>query len=93
MDEKSYENILIYDILYKTLIGSKTLQIRFDKTGEFITIYDSSKYLVLLGDAIYNRIRYLISLKSGVTDAISHYYAKIKIDSYDSLSIKRIDFA
>ena len=25
MDEKSYGNILIYDILYKTLIGSKSL--------------------------------------------------------------------
>ena len=25
VDEKSYKNILIYDILYKTLIGSKPL--------------------------------------------------------------------
>ena len=31
IDEKSHENILIYDISYKTLIGSKPLQIRFDK--------------------------------------------------------------
>ena len=30
-DEKSHENILIYDILYKTLIGPKPLRIRFDK--------------------------------------------------------------
>ena len=70
-DEKSHENILIYDISYKTLIGPKPLQIRFDKTDVFITIYDGSKYLVLLGfekyDIIYNRIRYLISLKSNIT--------------------------
>ena len=28
---KSYENILVYDILYKTLTGTKPLRIRFDK--------------------------------------------------------------
>ena len=32
IDKNSYENILIYDILYKTLIGAKPLRIRFDKT-------------------------------------------------------------
>ena len=31
LDEKSYENTLIYDILHKTLIGAKALYIRFDK--------------------------------------------------------------
>ena len=31
VDEKSHENILIYDISYKSLIGSKALRIRFDK--------------------------------------------------------------
>ena len=30
IDEKSYENILIYDISYRTLIGTKPLHIRFD---------------------------------------------------------------
>ena len=34
-------------------------------------------------DSIYNRIRYLISVKSGITCIISHNYAKIKVDSYD----------
>ena len=28
---KSYENILVYDILYKTLTGTKPLRISFDK--------------------------------------------------------------
>ena len=31
IEEKSHENTLIYDISYKTLIGSKPLRIRFDK--------------------------------------------------------------
>ena len=30
-DEKSYENFLVYDILHKSLINSRTLRIRFDK--------------------------------------------------------------
>ena len=39
-NEKSYENILIYDVLYKTLIGTKTLHIMFDKVDGFIRDYD-----------------------------------------------------
>ena len=49
IDEKSQENILIYDISYKTLIGSKPLRIRFDKIDGIIRIYDRSKYLILFG--------------------------------------------
>ena len=30
IDQKSHKNILIHDISYKTLIGSKPLHIRFD---------------------------------------------------------------
>ena len=63
MDENSCENILNYDISYKTLIGSKPLHIRFDKIDGFIRFYDGSRYLTLFGsekyDAIYDRIRIL----------------------------------
>ena len=38
LDEKSYENILIYDISYKSLIGSKPLHIRFDKIDMFFRV-------------------------------------------------------
>ena len=69
------------------------LRIRFRKIDGFIKIYDGSQYLGLLGpenyDAIYNRIRYLVSLKSSITCIVSHYFAKIKVDSYDSLPIKK----
>ena len=84
IDEKSHKNILIFDILCKTLICSKPSLIRFNKIDGFIRIYDETKYLTLFGSekyAIYNRIRYLVSLKSRVTYVFSHYYAKIKIDS------------
>ena len=36
LDEKSYENILVYDISYKTLICAKPLRIRFHNVDGFI---------------------------------------------------------
>ena len=54
----------------KFLIGPKHLRIRFDKIDGFIIVYHGTRYLTFFGsekyDAIYNRIRYLISLKSSI---------------------------
>ena len=87
VNKKSYKNILVYNISHKTLIGGRPLYIRFDKIDEFIRVYDGTRYLVIFGaekyDAVYNRIIYLIEVKSGVTYVFSHNYARIKIDSYD----------
>ena len=85
---------MIYEISYKTLIGTKPLHIRFDKVDGFIKVYDGIKYLVLFGpkkyDAICNRIRYLRSQKSGIAYVISDNYVRVKIDSYDSLPLEKI---
>ena len=43
IDEKSHKNILIYDILCRTLIGPKPLSIRFDKIDGLIRIYDGNR--------------------------------------------------
>ena len=76
------------------MIGSKTLQIRFDKIYGIIRIYDGSRYLTLFGtkkyDSTYDRIKYLRSLKSSITYIFSHYFAKIKVDSSDLLSIEKV---
>ena len=40
-------------------------------------------------DASYNRIRYHISLKLGITYASFHNSARIKIDSYDFLALEK----
>ena len=60
---------------------------RFNKIDGFIRIYDGTRYLIFLGsekyDAIHDRIKYLISLKSSITYIFSHYFGKIKVDSYD----------
>ena len=48
IDEKLYENILVYNISYKNLIA-KPLRIRFDKIDGIIRGYDGTRYLVLFG--------------------------------------------
>ena len=87
---KSFENILMYDIPYRTLIGPKPFHIRFNKADGFIT-YDGTRDLVLLGaekhDSIYSSIRYLIGVKSGVIYVTCHNYEKFTIDSFDSLPL------
>ena len=47
IDEKSHWNILIYDISYKTFVGSKPLWIRFDKINGNIGIYNGTRSLAL----------------------------------------------
>ena len=69
------------------------MSIRFDKIDGFNRIYDGTRYLVLFDsekyDAIYNKIRYLLSLKSSIAYAFSHYFAKSLVESYDSLPIEK----
>ena len=86
---------MIYDISYKTLIVQNLRfdKIRFDKKDGFTRIYDGIRYLTSFDSenygATYNKIRYLISLKSSITYIFSYYFAKIKADSHDSLPIEK----
>ena len=41
LDDKLYENISVYDILYKTQIGPNPLRISFEKIDGFIIVLDS----------------------------------------------------
>ena len=62
---------MIHNISYKILIGAKPLRTRFNKIDRFIRVYNETTYLILFGpkkyDAIYNRIKYLMSQKNGVS--------------------------
>ena len=61
-----------YDIPINNFIDPQLLRIRFNKIDGSIRIYGGTRYLTLFRsektEAIYNRIRSLISLKSGITN-------------------------
>ena len=65
------ELFLNYNISFKTLIGAKPLRIKLNKENSFIRVYDGTRYWILFRpekyDAIFNRIIYLIGVKSGIT--------------------------
>ena len=95
-EDFGFDNILLDEkshILFKTFIGSKPLHIRFNKVGEFIRVYDETKYLVFFGgenyDFSHSRVRYLTGVKSGIIYAFSQNYAKVKDDSYDFLRLEK----
>ena len=69
--------------------------ISFDKIDGFIIFLDGKiKHLVLsdygLLDKIFDKIKYLISKKTGITNSINYNFGRIKIDSYNSLPIEKI---
>ena len=81
--------------MYKTPRDPKALRIRSNKIDGFIIALDGKiKHLVLLDyglfDQICDKIKYLISKKSGITKSINYNFGKIKIDSYNSLPIKKV---
>ena len=91
LEEKSYENILIYNISDKSFVAEKPLRIWFDKIGGFVKINDGFRYLVLLEhNEIYHQIRYLISGESSIKCSIGYNFTRIRIDSYNSLPIEKI---
>ena len=97
LDKKSNETskkFLIYDISNKTSTGAKTLRIRFDKIDGFIKIHNKIKYLVLFDysycDKTCDKIKYLISEKSDITDSSNHNFGRIRIDLHGSLPIEKI---
>ena len=95
LDKKTYENISVYNILYKTPTDPKPFHIRFDKIDRFVIFLDCKiKHLILFDYGLFNKIcdkiKYLVSKKSGITKSINHNFGKIRIDSYNSLLIKKI---
>ena len=95
LDEKIYENISVYDILYKTSIGPKPFRVRFNNMDGFIRVLDGEiKRLVIfdyeLFDKICDKIKHPTSEKGGITDSINHNFGDIRVDSYNFLPIEKI---
>ena len=75
------------------MIDPKLLRISFDKVDGFISVYDGTRCSPLFGsekyDFIYIRIRYFLRVRSGIAYVISHNYAKVKVNSYNSLPLEK----
>ena len=91
--KKLFENISIYDISYKAFMGAKPLCIWLEKIDGYVKIYDGVRYLVLFAperyNAIYDRISYLISQKSGIKYSINYDFASLRFGSFNSLPIEK----
>ena len=70
------------------------MHIWLDEIDGFIEVYDGVSYLVLFlnlwYEEIYDRIRYLISYKSGLTNSINLNFVRIRIDSFSPLPTEKI---
>ena len=70
------------------------MNIRFDKIDGFIISLDGKiKHLILFDYGLFNKIcdkiKNLISKNSDNINNINHNFGKIRIDSYNSLPIKK----
>ena len=69
--KEKYDNMLIYDISYKTSMSANPMHVSFDEIDGFIKIHDGIRFLVLFDcswcDKICDCIKYLISEKNGIT--------------------------
>ena len=76
------------------MFSSKRLRIKFDELDGFFRDYDGIRYLTFFDsekhDAIYNRIRYLISQKSGITYFFS-LLCKSQLQVLNTLLLKLIN--
>ena len=81
--DNDFSDILLDNKLYK-----------FNKIDGFIKIHDGIRYSVLFDRSWYGEIfyrnKYLIREKSGIAGSINHNFARIRIDSYTSLSNEKI---
>ena len=96
LDQKFYQNISFHNILYKTPTDPRPLCIRFDKIDGFIISLDGKiKHLILFDYGLFSKIcdkvKYLISKESGITNSINHNFGNIRINSYNSYLLKNID--
>ena len=94
LEKKLYENILVYKISYKTPTCPKPLPIRFNKIDGFIIVlHGKIIHLMLFDYGLFNKIcdkiKYVFSKNSGVTNSISHNFGKFRIDLFNALPIKK----
>ena len=82
-------------VFFKTTTGLKPFCTRLHKIDGFIIALDGKiKHLIVFDYGLFNRIfgkiKCLISKKSGIRNSINNNFGQTRIDSYDSLTIKKI---
>ena len=84
-------------------MDAKPLRTRLNKVDGIIKIYDGIRYLELsnrynevyyrinsrINKEIFDRVNHLIIRKSNDKYSINHNFARIRIDSYNSLTIEK----
>ena len=68
LDEKSYKNILLYNIVYKEFMDAKLLRISLNKIDKIIKIHHGNRYLELC--SWYKEVYYRINFR--IYNAIFH---------------------
>ena len=95
LDEKLYENISVYNILCKTPTGPKPLllgSIKLMDLLQLLMVKLNIQYFFdyEIFDKTCDKIKYLIKRKSGITNIINYNLERVRIESYNSLPIKKI---
>ena len=98
LDKKLNENISVYDISNKTSAGPKPLCVRFDKIDGFIRVCgEEFRHLVWFDcgwfDQICDKIKYLISERSGITDNIIIVLEVSELNHITLNLLKNIDYS
>ena len=58
---------------------------------DLLKFYHGIRYLALLEyNEVYDKIKYLINEKSGITDNINRTFERIRTDSYNHFPIEKI---
>ena len=81
-------------MMLHTNLWIQPLCILFDQADGYIGKYDRTKYMPLLHsnekyNKFFDKIRYLIMLKSNISYVVSHKYTEIKINSIDDLPLEK----
>ena len=92
--EKSYENILVYNVAYKYQYEAKPVSIVFNN-WMYQKLWWKEIFSFIKNDSdekceiIFEIVRYIIMLKSNISHIFSHKYAIFEISSDDELSLEK----
>ena len=81
LDENSYENILVCNILDKKFMNARPLRITFDKVNGLIKIHSGIRYLEL-SDSCYKQIfhAFLFNMRNYLPEVINIQRREVEVN-------------